>query len=330
MNVFKYVIFFIVLIILSSIYKKLKLDENKNTSEYYYKMVDRYLLNKTNLGIGTKPFLWIHLHNDNTITPAVNARHWLSFGSRATQEFNQPYQLLTIKSIINKCGDDFNICLIDDDSFDKILPDWKINLNNMSNPIKTHIRLLALASVLNIYGGILVPSSFICFDSLISLYNDNFTNNKMFVGEFLNRTASQQLSNNVVIPTPFFMGCNANNHQMKQFVNFLEILNSTDFTAQHDFLGRTNEWLSSAASTNEINIINGEFLGTQKADGSAIYANELLGSSYIELNNDALGLYIPWDELLNRPKLQWFPRLSPKQVLESDTVIGKHLLINSE
>jgi hypothetical protein len=49
MKIAEYVIFFIVFIVLSSIYKNLKLDENKNTSKYYYKMVNTYLLNGNNL-----------------------------------------------------------------------------------------------------------------------------------------------------------------------------------------------------------------------------------------------------------------------------------------
>ena len=105
-------IFFIILIGLSMFYKKLKLDEDINTSDYYYKMVNQYLLTDKSLGINTKPLLWIHLHNDNTIIPDVNSRFWINFKSRNTKEFNQPYQYLTIKSIIDKCGDDFNILFI--------------------------------------------------------------------------------------------------------------------------------------------------------------------------------------------------------------------------
>ena len=52
----------------------------------------------------------------------MNARWWKSFGSRNTKCLNQPYQYLTIKSIVDKCGEHFNICLIDDKSFEKLIP----------------------------------------------------------------------------------------------------------------------------------------------------------------------------------------------------------------
>ena len=152
MKISEYVIFFIVLIGLSSIYKNLKLDEVHNTSTYYYRMVNKYLLNANSLGMNNKPYIWIHLHNNNTIIPETNSRYWPSFYSRNTNYFNQPYQYLTIKSIIDKCGDDFNIALIDDNSFKKIIPNWSLDLTKIANPAKTHIRLLALSSILNIYG----------------------------------------------------------------------------------------------------------------------------------------------------------------------------------
>ena len=327
MNISEYVIFFIVLIVLSSIYKKLKLDESKNTSEYYYKMVNTYLLNGNNLGINSKPFLWIHLHNDNTITPNVNSRHWSSFGSRNSVELNQPYQSLTIKSIVDKCGNDFNICLIDDKSFNKILPNWTIDLSIVANPVKTHIRLIALSSILNVYGGLLVPSSFICFDNLISIYN-NLPQNKILVGEFMN-IADNKNFNNLFTPSTLLMGCNADNSTMKEFIKYLEILNSNDFTAEQDFNGNANKWLMNNIKSNNINVIDGRYIGTKKACGSPVYIDELVSSSFIKFREDAVGLYIPWNEILNRTALQWFSRLSPEQVLKSDTIIGKQLLINN-
>jgi len=38
-------------------------------------------------------------------------------------------------------------------------------------------------------------------------------------------------------------------------------------------------------------------------------------------------LYIPADEILKRNNYNWFARLSAKQALDSDTTIGKYLLI---
>jgi hypothetical protein len=329
MNISRYVIFFIVFIGLSAAYKNLKLDDDKNTSQYYYNMVNKYLLNNNPLGRSNKPYIWIHLHSDDTIIPEVNSRYWLSFHSRDTKELNQPYQYLTIQSIINKCGDDFNIALIDDNSFEKILPNWSLDLSKIANPSRTHVRLLGLTQILNIYGGMVVPSSFVCFKSLKELYNTNINNGKMFVGEFLNKTAAESLPN-LVAPSSLLMGCPANNDIMNEFINYLEILNSTDLTAESDFLGNTNQWLNNAVTNQKINLIKGEYIGTKKTCGTPIYIEELIDSTFVELNCNAFGLYIPWNDIINRINLQWFARLSPEQVLESDTVIGKYLLVNTQ
>ena len=63
-------------------------------------------------------------------------------------------------------------------------------------------------------------------------------------------------------------------------------------------------------------------------DGEVINIEELVGSSFVDLCPNSLGLYIPWNELINRVNLQWFVRLSPEQVLKSNTFIGKKLLVN--
>ena len=51
----------------------------------------------------------------------------------------------------------------------------------MANPIKAHIRQLALAKMLSIYGGLLVPKTFVCTKSLITMYNSGLSNKNMFM-----------------------------------------------------------------------------------------------------------------------------------------------------
>ena len=325
MKEYKYIIFIGLFLVSSIIYNTITKNEEKDTASYYLNMVNKYLINNnSSLGISDRPYLWIHLHNDDSTIPEYNHRHWLSFYSRGSTEFNQPYQYLTIQSIINKCGHDFNIYLINDDSFKKILPEWKIDFNSIANPLKTHLRQLALCNVLNLYGGILVPSSFICFKSLKPLYYKGIKDEKMFAGEFNNKTST--LTSNGVIASSKLMGSTINNDQMKQFIKHLEILNSKDFTADVEFLGINHLWLQDKANNNEINLVSAAELGIQKENGQIVNIDELVGSTYIDLNDNAYGLYVPWDELIHRLNTQWFVRLSPRQVLDSDTMIGRYIL----
>ena len=317
----KLIIIFIVFMGLSTLYKRLKLDSDTKTNGYYHSMIEKYLLNKDNLGSVTKPILWVYLQNNTPILPEVNSRFWINFGSRLTSNFNQPYQKLTIQSIIDKCGKDFNVCLIDNSAFKYLLPNWNVNLDKVALPIRNHLQLIALTALLNAYGGIVVPSSFICFKSLKDIYNKALESGKLIVGQFQNLTCNEKL-NRDVIASPLLMASTPNNSTIQNFNNYLSELNSKDLTNEQDFLGKVNLWLE----TNDTLSICGRTIGTLKKDGSLIHVQELLGSTYFELADFAYGLYIPWDQLINRVSLGWFVRLSPEEVLESNTMIAKYLL----
>ena len=107
-----------------------------------------------------------------------------------TDEVNRPYLFLTIKSIVEKCAESFNICLINDDTFGKILPGWTIDMCDIAEPVKSRMRHLALARTLHYYGGMVVPPSLLCFDNLHTTYTNALSSNSggAFVGEFVDRS----------------------------------------------------------------------------------------------------------------------------------------------
>jgi hypothetical protein len=49
---------------------------------------------------------------------------------------------------------------------------------------------------------------------------------------------------------------------------------------------------------------------------------------YLKLCSSTFGILIPADEVLSRRKFEWFSRMSQKQVLESDTIIGNYILLS--
>ena len=327
MKVEKIVIIIIVFIGVSALYKKFNSHEDKRNNRYYNSLIETYLLNKESFGFAYKPILWIYLQNDSQITPAVNNRFWINFGSRNTSNFNQPYQIYTIQSIIKNCSDDFNICLIDNSAFNILLPHWTIDLNNVAQPMKSHMQTIALTALINAYGGMCIPSSFVCFKSLMSLYSQAVNENKMVVGQLPNQVCNENLSK-PTIANPIFMAAGSNNPTIQCFHNYLLSLNAHDLTRTQDFLGLSNLWLETKIQTNEIISICGCKLGVQRKDKTLIYAEDLLSSSYIELDKEAYGIYIPWDQLINRTSLDWFVKLNPEEVLSSNTVIAKYLLIH--
>jgi hypothetical protein len=319
-NKYKHYIYpLIITIVLSLIYNKYKNKEDEDEHMKNYKIVRKYLLNDSSLAQSKKPIIWIHM------TYEVNARWWPSFNSRTTDKLNQPYQYLTLKSIIDKCGDDFNVCLIDDDTFQNILPGWTVDLSLVADPIKSKIRQLALAKVLYHYGGFLMPSSFLCFQNLEPLYTSLTQGGKMFVGEMVARSGVAEKI--TFFPDTKFMGCLSNCPMMSDYINYLEIIISTDFTSESDFAGTYGRWCFEKISRGEMNFIPAEYLGVKDTNGKQVTLEMLMSNNFLNLSGKVHGLYIPADEILKRTNYQWFARLSAKQALSSDTTIGKYLLI---
>ena len=316
----KYILTIITMTLAGILYEKYKDTEMNDEDAKNYELVKKYLLNDSSLAQSKRPLLWIHMTYD------INARWWPSFSSRNTNCLNQPYKYLTIKSIIDRCGNDFNICLIDDDTFSKILPGWSINLNMIAEPIRGKIRQLALARVLHAFGGMVVPNSFICFQNLIDTYESNTRSNRMFVGELIDiGSTAQQVD---FFPSTKFMGCQRDCPMMSEYIQYLEYMNSTDYTAESNFLGAYGRWCFDKTLKGEMNLVTADKLGVRNVRGEPVTIEALIGDGYIKLPNSALGLYIPDDEILKRTKFQWFARLSAQQALESETQIGKYLLIS--
>ena len=327
MNIEKSVLIIILFIVISVLYKKINTQENQRNNKYYNSIIENYLLNKDSLAFPYKPILWVYLQHDSQVCSAINDRFWTNFGSRNSSNFNQPYQIYTIQSILNNCSNDFNICLIDDSAFTILLPNWTIELNRVAQPTKNHMQTLALTSLINNYGGMCIPSSFVCFKSLKPLYDQSLKEEKLVVGQLQNQISNENLQK-ITIASPIFMAACSNNPTLQLFHDYLLNLTTNDLTRTQDFLGLSSEWLESKIQSNEIISICGCKLGIQRHDKTLIYPEDLLSSSYIEFDKEAYGIYIPWEQIINRTNLQWFVKLTPEEVLTSNTILAKHLLIH--
>ena len=74
--------------------------------------------------------------------------------------------------------------------------------------------------------------------------------------------------------------------------------------------------------------IDGLYIGTKDSNGKMVIVDELINNTYLDIHQDSYGLYIPWYDIVNRNKFQWFARLNEKQVIESETNIGKYILLS--
>jgi len=320
-NYINYIYLFVILIVLWFLYNRYEdkraIEENVGN----YDAIQKYLLNESSLADTKKPILWI------PITYEYNARNWISFGSRSSFELNQPYMYLTVRSIINQCQDSFHICIIDDDSFGKILPNWTVNMRSIASPVLDYMRSLALSKILYKYGGVIVPPSFLCMRDLNELYAMGTSGEKMFICETVDRNITS--TTHEFYSDISFMGSPKEYPVLKEMIDFMQRKISADYTAQTEFLGDFNRWCNSRVQKHQINLIPGKLIGTKTMDDTMILVDNLLSNNYIDLYPQAYGIYIPAKEILMRRHYEWFARMSQTQVLESNVIICKYILLAS-
>jgi hypothetical protein len=198
-------------------------------------------------------------------------------------------------------------------------------MNSVSYPISNKIRDLAMTKLIYLYGGMVVPPSFLCMKNLIDMYQKGTNGNKMFVCETINRSSSSV--DFTYYPDISFMGSQKNNPVMKSLLEFMERTISSDFTSESIFLGKFDKWCSLKIKNNEINLIPAVEIGVKDMNDDPITIDVLMGQNYIKLYENTYGILIPANEILNRTNYQWFARLSPEQVVTSDTIIGKYILL---
>jgi hypothetical protein len=320
-NYINYIYLVVILIVLWFLYNRYEDKRAREENVGNYDAIQKYLLNDSSLADTKKPILWI------PITYEYNARNWISFGSRSSFELNQPYMYLTVRSIINQCQDSFHICIIDDESFGKILPNWTVNIGSIASPVSDYMRSLALSKILYKYGGMIVPPSFLCMRDLNELYAMGTSGEKMFICETVDRNITS--TTHEFYSDISFMGSPKECPVLKEMIDFMQRTISSDYTAQSEFLGDFNRWCNGRVQKHQINLIPGKLIGTKTMDDTMILVDNLLSNDYIELYPQAYGIYIPAKEILMRRHYEWFARMSQKQVLESNVIICKYILLAS-
>ena len=319
MLVANYVILFIIIISLGILYQKYLEKQSTLASFDDYGEIKKYLLKDKTLDKSKKPILWIHIPHE------YNSRNWLSFGSRSSTELNQPYLYLTVKSIIKNCDKSFKIVLIDDGSFDKLIPNWNINMSLLADPMKDYVRQLAMAKLVYTYGGLNVPISFLCFTDLIGLYNKGINDDSMFVCENYNLNISS--TNKLFCPNANFMGSKKENDTVKDFINLMERTISDDYTAQTKFLGEFDGWCNDKTTKGKMRLIPGTDVGTRTVDDDAVTVETLLSDDYIHFYGKMYGIWIPADQILKRRHYKWFSRMSSEQIIQSQFILAKYIVL---
>jgi len=176
------------------------------------------------------------------------------------------------------------------------------------------------------YGGLMCPASFLCMRDLMGMYTNGTRGNKMFVCETVDRNSTSVSEN--FYPNIMFCGAPKECKTVAELCNYIQTVISTDHTAESKFLGLYDMWCMKQIKEGKMNLIKGIEVGTKTLDDKQIILDDLMSNQYLELYKDTYGILIPAKELSNRIQYGWFVRSSPRQVIESDTIIGNYLLIS--
>lgn len=317
MKLLNYLVMVIVVTVLGILYKRY---QKKYVPDYElkrYDLVKKYLLNDEM--IHGKPNLWIHINYER------NGRNWESFNSRLSDDLNKPYIEMCVESIIKYNDVHFNIFIINDNSFGKLLSDWDIDMNNVPEPIKSKAREYGLCKLLYHYGGINVPSAFVCTKPLLSLFNSGIINSKMFCVETINKRVNYH--EKPFICDGIMMGCIKYNKSVADLCKYMK--GRLNVESEKTIINENNcsLWLEEKKDIFEVNVINGKLIGVKDIENEPIELDDLLGSTPINYNFNKYGVLIDEKMLDKRLKYGWFNRLSKEQIFESNTEIGKVFLL---
>jgi hypothetical protein len=319
----RFVLAFFSLMMVGLLYNRYDEKTRLSEEEDNYKKIREYLLNDSSIAKSKNPTMWIH------VPYKINARQWKSFGSRNTTDLNQPYLSVCVRSLIDKCGKDFNICLIDDDSFAKLVPDWIIDMSRLPEPIIQYVRYLGLCKLILFYGGMITPVSFLCTKNLNNMYQSMTSIKRPFFIENLTTNSSVSVQTKV-FPSFEMFGCLKNNDSMKQLIRILEENLSRDVTQETIFLGQHERFLYDMLQKNEITMVDGRIIGVKDIENKTIPMEDLFSqeNNCITLHKTNVGILIPRDDILKRTKYNWLVSLNVQGVLESDFYLARQLKLS--
>lgn len=309
MGILNNVSLFIVVISVGFLYRRFidKIEMEQEVS-------DLYLINNELLKKSTKPIMWI------TVPRIKNARKWASFYSRTSNNLNIPYMYLTIKSIIAHNANNFQICIIDDDSFGNLLPNWDLDLGRMGDPLREKIRYLGMMKLLHQYGGMFVPPSFLCLTELEKMYTGICDDNKPFVVETVSYSGNERFA-----LEPYFIGCRTKQSPIiKEYVDYLSQLISRDYTAESIFLNDLSKWCLLQCNDNKMVAVCASKVGTKNIKGEAVIVEHFFEQQPIDISPQAYGILIPHEQIVKRTALNWFCYVDKNVLATMDTELGKY------
>jgi hypothetical protein len=268
--------------------------------------IDTYFYSNQTLLNSKRRKIWIHIPYE------LNARKWTNFGSRTSYKINCSYMILCIKSIIDKCGGNFDIIIIDDNNFNELLNN-DIDLLKLSGSLKEKYRELCLLELIYNYGGIIVPPTLFLHKNIKQIDNPDI----WYVVE-INNVNNVSMMNTYL--STIFTGSNKHNKNLKKYITYYSNEIKNDF-GEHSLHFNYNY-----IRKHNIPYIDGKIVGVKNKYDNVITLEDLMENKYIDLCKQNIGLYIPHNQLLKRRKFNWYCSLNFEEVLKCNVFISYYMV----
>jgi hypothetical protein len=303
-----FVYVFIVVLFSVLMYKYYKKKYDTNVIEFKKENVDIdvYFFSELYLKKSKNRKLWIHLPFEK------NSREWESFGSRTSHKLNLAYMTLCIKSIIDWCGQSYDIIIYDDTNIPVLLPETKVDLMKLSGSLLDKYRELCKLQILHMYGGLMVPPSLFLRKNIKEIDNPNM----WYVCETYN---DDNVSYSNLTHSTELMGSNAENVELNKYIQIYANELTKDFVENYNF--DMNYF-----KQNNIPYIDGKLIGTKTRYNDKITIEDLMSNKKIILDKQHIGLYIPHEQLMKRRLYNWYCKLSEEEVLKCQVFISYYML----
>ena len=248
--------------------------------------------------------IWVHIPFEK------NSRQWINFGSRTSTDLNLAYMTLCVKSIIDHCGEKYDVFIIDDSNFSNLLAD-DIDMNKLSGALKEKYRELCMLKVLYNYGGVILPPTLFLTKSIKSIDDPR----DWYVSEISNQFNVSYLP---TYPTQLLMGANKHNDKLIEYITHYSNKIKNDF-------GEESLHFSNYLRKHNVNCLDGKLIGVKDKKNAPIMLEDLMENKRIHLHRDHVGVYIPHNELIKRTKYNWFCSLNAQEVLECNIFISHYM-----
>ena len=312
MNILNYVFLFVFSIAVTFAVKQIGMKSKVSNNEF--ELIKQYLINDTPLYGYGKPHLWIHTKHE------INARQWREHNGRNNCDMNIPFILMSVHSIVNQCSKDFNVCLIEDDTFTKLIPGWDVDVSAYPEPMQSFVRQIGMLKLVYFYGGMVVPNTFVCKQSLMPFYNDWTDNGTAFFGQV--HSKSNHPGAKMFLPGLLVFGAKKNNECIQTICQALKrkCANNDIFLSGGGMLfERHSERLCNVAVDNEEAVeVDAQFFGMKDVNNRPLFLEDWLEERDLEINPNICGLAFEYDEMVLRHKNAWLAYISRSELESRD------------